>query len=323
MPMKESKVKKAAAKNAPAKTRSHTLVMMKRNYQLYLFLVPGLILLLLFSYFPMYGILIAFKDFRPVDGIWGSQWVGLKYFERFFSMPMCGVIIKNTVVLSLYTLVAGFPLPILLALVLNSSPCTRLKKVVQTVTYAPHFISVVIIVAMINIFFSPSTGIIKNLLNMTGLLQGNLETLMDPSSFPHLYVWSGVWASIGWNSIIYLGALAGVDPALHEAATVDGASKFQRVLNVDLPAIIPTIVILLILNSGTLMNVGFEKAFLMQNAFNTSTSEIINTYVYNIGIKEGQYSLSTAIGLFNSVINFALIIIVNRISRKLGQDSLW
>lgn len=320
MSVKELKQK---GSEASVKSKSHTVKLMKRNYQLYLFLLPGFLLLLFLSYFPMYGVLIAFKDFRPIDGIWGSQWVGLKYFERFFSMPMCSVIIKNTIVLSLYTLIAGFPLPILLALVLNSSPCPRLKKVVQTVTYAPHFISVVIIVAMINIFFSPSTGIVKNLLNMTGLMEGNLEILMNASSFPHLYVWSGVWASIGWNSIIYLGALAGVDPALHEAATVDGATKFQRVLNVDLPAIVPTIVILLILNSGTLMNVGFEKAFLMQNSFNLSTSEIINTYVYKIGIREGQYSLSTAIGLFNSVVNCALILIVNTISRKLGQDSLW
>lgn len=294
-----------------------------QSYELYIFLLPAIILLIIFNYMPMYGVLIAFKDFKSSLGIMGSPWVGLKYFERFFSMPMFTVILKNTLVLSFYSLLAGFPLPIVLALLLNSTPGNRLKKVVQTVTYAPHFISIVIIVGMINIFFSPSSGIIVNLLHGMGLMQGNLEVLMNAGSFPHLYVWSGVWQSIGWNSIIYLSALSSVDPSLHEAAIVDGASKFQRVMKIDFPSILPTVVILLILNSGSIMNVGFEKVFLMQNAFNPSTSEVISTYVYKIGIKEAQYSLSAAIGLFNSAVNFIMIMIVNQVSRRLGQGSLW
>ncbi|MDD4369348.1 MAG: ABC transporter permease subunit [Oscillospiraceae bacterium] len=293
--------------------------------ELYLFLLPGVLLLILFNYLPLYGILIAFKDFKVKLGILGSPWSQpvLKYFNRLFSMPMFPVILRNTLLLSFYSLLAGFPLPIVLALLINSSPGKRYKKIVQTVTYAPHFISIVIIVGMINIFFSPSTGIIVNILHKLGLMSGNLEVLMTASAFPHLYVWSGVWQSIGWNSIIYLGALSGVDASLHEAAIVDGASKFQRVLHIDFPSILPTIVILMILNSGSIMNVGFEKVFLMQNSFNTSMSEVINTYVYKIGIKEAQYSLSAAIGLFNSVVNFIMIILVNQLSKRLDQGSLW
>ena len=294
-----------------------------QNRELYLFLLPAVVLLIVFNYLPMYGITIAFKDFKPHLGIWDSPWAGLKYFDRFFSMPMFTVILKNTVMLSLYMLIAAFPLPIILALALNSSPSQRLKKIVQTVTYAPHFISIVVIVGMINIFFSPSMGIIRNLLNMAGLIDGNINVLMNAASFPHLYVWSGVWQNLGWSSIIYLSALSAVDPSLHEAAIMDGATKFQRVLRIDLPMILPTIVILLILESGTIMNVGFEKVFLMQNSFNLSTSEVINTYVYKIGIREAQYSLSSAIGLFNSGINFIMILLVNYISRRLGQESLW
>ncbi len=294
-----------------------------QNKQLYLFLLPAIVMVIIFNYLPMYGVTIAFKDFKPHLGIMDSPWAGLKYFDRFFSMPMFTVLLKNTLIISFYMLIAGFPLPILLALALNSTSNQRLKKIVQTVTYAPHFISIVVIVGMINIFFSPSMGIIKNLLSSAGLLSGNLDVLMNAASFPHLYVWSGVWQGIGWSSIIYLGALSSVDQSMHEAAIIDGASKLQRVFKIDLPSILPTIVILLILESGSIMNVGFEKAFLMQNSFNLSTSEIINTYVYKIGIKEGQYSLSAAIGLFNSGINFILILVVNQLSRRLGQESLW
>ncbi|MFS0725215.1 ABC transporter permease [Paenibacillus sp. 1P07SE] len=294
-----------------------------KSRELYLFLLPAVALVIVFNYFPMYGITVAFKDFKPHLGIMGSPWAGLKYFDRFFDMPMFSVILKNTLLLSFYMLIASFPLPIILALALNSTPSQRLKKIVQTITYAPHFISIVIIVGMLNIFFSPSMGIVRNLLAGLGLMDGNLDVLMNASSFPHLYVWSGVWQTLGWSSIIYLGALSAVDPALHESAVIDGASKFQRVFRIDLPLILPTIVILLILESGTIMNIGFEKVFLMQNAFNLSASEVINTYVYKVGIREAQYSLSSAIGLFNSGINFILILLVNQVSRRLGQESLW
>ena len=311
-------------RNLPVSNRSTPIrKRILQSYELYLFLLPAILLLIIFNYLPMYGIIIAFKDFKPSLGILDSPWAGFKYFEQFFTMSMFKVILKNTLIISFYTLIAGFPLPILLALTLNSSSARRLKKIVQTITYAPHFISIVIIVGMMNVFFAPSTGIVRNILHSIGFLNGNLEILMSKNSFPHLYVWSGVWQNIGWDSIIYLSALAGVDPSYHEAAVMDGATKFQRVRHIDFPSILPTIVILLILNSGSIMNVGFEKVFLLQNPFNVSTSEVINTYVYKIGIKQAQYSLSAAIGLFNSVINFFMILVVNKVSSKLGQDSLW
>lgn len=293
------------------------------QWEFYLFLLPAVVYLLIFAYGPMYGLLIAFKDFKPFKGILGSDFVGLKHFNRFFGMSKFPQLIGNTVILSLYSLLAGFPLPIILALSLNASSAKRYARVIQTVTYAPHFVSTVIVVGMINILFSPSTGIIKNLLNYLGLIQGPLVTLMEESSFRHLYVWSGIWQNLGWSSIIYLGALSAVDTAMHEAAIIDGASKMQRVAYIDFPSILPTVITLLILNVGRVMNVGFEKVFLMQNSMNIGTSETIQTYIYKIGIKDGQYSLSAAIGMFNSVINFGLLIAVNALARRTGETSLW
>lgn len=290
---------------------------------MYLFVLPAVAYLLLFNYGPMYGVQIAFKDFKSYSGIVGSEYVGLKHIIRMFEMKAFGSMVRNTLTLSIYSLLAGFPLPIILALGLNSCKYNRYKKVVQTVTYAPHFISVVVIVGMLNIFFSPSTGIVKNVLQQFGLIENTLYVLMDADAFPHLYVWSGVWTQIGWNSIIYLGALSGVDQSLHEAAIVEGASKRQRIWYVDVPSILPTIIVLLILNCGSIMSVGFEKAFLMQNSMNSEKSEIISTYVYKIGIQDGQWSFSTAIGLFNSVINFVILTSVNWISRRVGETSLW
>lgn len=294
-----------------------------RNWELYLFLLPTIVLLLLFNYLPMFGIQIAFRNYKPYKGFIGSDWVGLKHFYTFLKMPKFLTLVKNTVSLSLYGLVAGFPLPIILAMALNLVPFKRFKRIVQTVSYAPHFISLVVIIGMLNLFFAPSTGIIHNLLAKWGILEGNLEVLMSAEAFPHLYVWSGIWVSVGWNSIIYLGALSNVDPSLHEAAIMDGATKVQRAWHIDLPSIMPTVTLLLIMNAGNVLSVGFEKVYLMQNAFNTSTSEVINTYVYKIGMLEGQYSLSTAIGLFNSVIEFILLVIVNHIAKKVGETSLW
>lgn len=294
-----------------------------RNWELYLFLLPTIVLLLLFNYLPMFGIQIAFRNYKPYKGFFGSDWVGLKHFITFLKMPKFLDILKNTVSLSVYGLVAGFPLPIILAMALNLVPFKRFKRIVQTVSYAPHFISLVVVIGMLNLFFAPSTGILHNLLTEWGLLEGNLEVLMSAEAFPHLYVWSGIWVSIGWNSIIYLGALSNVDQALHEAAIMDGATKVQRAWHIDLPSIMPTVTLLLIMNAGNVLSVGFEKVYLMQNSFNTSTSEVINTYVYKIGMLEGQYSLSTAIGLFNSVIEFILLIIVNHIAKKVGETSLW
>ena len=294
-----------------------------KNWQVYLFILPSVLYLVIFNYFPMYGILIAFKDFSPRRGILGSEWVGLKYFLRFFSINSFRIILWNTLALSIYQLIAGFPLPVILALSLNSCKYDRFKKIVQTVTYAPHFISIVVIVGMLNIFFAPSYGIITSILRSFGMLNGPLMTLMNPKAFRHLYVWSGIWTSLGWSSIIYLSALSAVDPSLHESAKVDGASKFQRVIYIDFPSILPTVVILLILNCGNIMSIGFEKAFLLQNALNQSTSEIIATYVFKIGIRDGQYSMATAVGLFNSLINFALLVIVNKLARRYSEYSLW
>lgn len=293
------------------------------NWQLYVLLLPVILYLLIFAYGPMAGIVIAFKDFKPYKGIFGSDWVGLKHFIRFFGLNKFRLALKNTITVSLYSLIAGFPLPIVLALLLNSCPYMKLKKTVQTVTYAPHFISVVVIVGMLRVFFSPTTGIIGNIMRSAGLLDGGLMVLTAPSAFPHLYVWSGVWQGMGWSSIIYLGALTGVDPSQHESAVIDGANKLQRILHIDLPAITPTIVVLLIMNCGSIMNVGFEKVFLLQNSLNLSASETISTYVYKVGIQDSQYSFSTAINLFNSVINFALLVIVNTVSRALGETALW
>ena len=293
------------------------------NWQVYLILLPSILYLIIFVYVPMYGILIAFKDYRPRLGIFASEWVGFKYFLQFFSFGSFRQIVSNTIILSIYILCAGFPLPVLFALALNSFDHPRLKRLIQTVTYAPHFISIVVIVGMLNLFFAPSQGIIVNILRFFKLTDQPLMTLMDPAAFRHLYVWSGIWSSLGWNSIIYLGALSAADPALHESAKVDGANKMQRIIYIDFPTILPTIVILLILNCGGIMNVGFEKVFLMQKALNIRTSEVISTYVYKVGIGNGQYSLATAIGLFNSGINFIMLLAVNKIAKKVSDYSLW
>lgn len=305
-------------------TRRHPLKKKwSQSWELYLFLVPAVAYLVLFAYGPMLGIQIAFKDYRPFRGIWGSAWVGLKHFTRFFTMNSFWPMLKNTLTLSIYSLLVGFPLPILLALLLNTSPHPRFKKAVQTVTYAPHFISLVIIVGMLRVFLSPNNGLVGNALRSLGLLDGSLMLLTSPSAFKHLYVWSGVWQGMGWSSIIYLGALTGVDPALHESALIDGANKLQRIVYIDLPSIVPTVVVLLILNCGSIMNVGFEKVFLMQNALNISASETINTFIYKMGIQQTQYSFSTAVGLFNSVINFAILIAANAFANMLGESALW
>lgn len=294
-----------------------------RHWELYLFLVPAIVYLIIMHYGPMYGVVIAFQDYKPRKGIGGSEWVGLKHFIRLFEMANFGTYMKNTLILSFYSLIASFPLPIILALAMNASKHKRTAKIVQTATYAPHFISMVVVVSMINVIFSPTTGIVSSLLNKLGIIDGQLTTLMTADAFPHLYVWSGVWQSLGWDSIIYMGALSSVDDSLHEAALIDGATKWQRIVHIDIAMILPTIVIMLILRSGSILSVGFEKAFLMQNDLNLARSEIISTYTYKMGISQGQYSFSSALGLFNSVINFAMVMLVNFISRKVTETSLW
>ena len=293
---------------------------LKRNWVCYLFILPMLIYVIIFNYIPMYGIQLAFKDYRVADGIWGSAWVGLKHFKTFFESYQFKDLLWNTLSLSLYSLIAGFPMPIIFALLLNYITNVKLKKVVQMVTYAPHFISTVVYCGMILIFLS-SDGVINQLLKLIGI--DSVAFLTNPSNFRHIYVWSGVLQNIGWGSIMYISVLTSVDPTLHEAATVDGATRFQRLLHIDLPAIVPTMVIMLIMRAGEIMDLGFEKAFLLQNNINLDYSEIIATYVYRIGIQGGLFSYSSAFGLFNNVINMVLLVVVNKIAKKVSDVSLW
>lgn len=292
----------------------------QRTWQLYILLLPALAGLLLFSYGPMYGVLLAFKEYNPLSGIIGSPWVGMRHFNRFFRSPFFNQIIRNTLYLSLYGLFVGFPLPVLLALGLNQVRSIRFKKTVQTVTYAPYFISTVVLVGIINIVFA-ETGFINQCIKLMG--KDSVLFMGAAKYWRHIYVWSGIWQGMGWSAIIYIAALSGVDPVLYEAAIIDGATKLQRIIFIDLPSIAPTIVITFILSAGSIMSIGFEKAFLMQNPLNTSVSEIIPTYVYKVGLLSGEYGFSTAVGLFNSVINCVLLLTVNKIARKFGQSSIW
>ena len=292
----------------------------KKTWQLWVFVLPALIGLIVFSYIPMYGIVLAWKDYSPIQGIMGSRNVGFAHFARFFRSPYFVDIIRNTIVISLYGMIVGFPIPILLALGLNQIRNIKFKKFIQTVTYAPYFISTVVLVGIINIVFAEK-GFVNQFVSLFGnepiLFMGNIKY------WRHIYVWTGVWQSMGWNAIIYIAALAGVSPELHEAAIIDGATKFQRIKYIDLPSIAPTIVITLILSAGSIMSVGFEKAFLMQNSLNAEVSEIIATYIYKVGLLSGQYGFSTAVGLFNSVINCILLLSVNKIAKKMGHSSIW
>ena len=312
-----------AAAVGPLAGRTRRWARARKNYQLYLILLLPLLYFVIFHYVPMYGAQIAFRRFLAVEGILGSPWVGLDFFVKFFQSFQFGRVVGNTVGISVYTLAAGFPVPILLALMLNNSSLPRFRKTVQMVTYAPHFISTVVLVGLILQFLSPRFGAINQLIKALGMEP--VLFMGEPGFFKSVYVWSGVWQNAGWGTIIYLAALAGIDPTLHEAAIVDGASKLQRTVHIDVPGILPTAIIILILNMGQLMNVGFEKVFLMQNALNLQASEIIQTYVYKIGIAASlpNYSYGAAIGLFNSVINFVLIVIVNGIARRVGDTSLW
>ncbi len=290
-------------------------------WQLYVLLIPTFLYVAIFCYRPMYGILMAFKDFSIGQSIWEAPWVGLEHFERLFNMPQFGDMVKNTLTISVYSLIAGFPIPLLFALIMNSITRDRYKRIVQTVTYAPHFISTVVIIGMLNVFLAPSTGIVNQVIKMMG---GEPQFFMgNPDLFADMYVWSGVWQNMGYSSIIYLAALTGVNPELHEVAIVEGASKLKRIWYVDLPCILPTIVVLLIMQCGRLMTVGFDKAYLMQNPLNLSASEVLSTYVYKIGILNNQFSFSTAVDLFNCVINIVLLIIVNTVCNKLSDVSLW
>ncbi|MFL1675925.1 ABC transporter permease [Paenibacillus dendritiformis] len=294
---------------------------MAQTWELYLFIAPAFLYFLIFHYGPMYGIQIAFKNFIPAKGITGSPWVGFDHFERFFNSYYFWDLLWNTLSISLYELAIGFPLPIILALAFNEVKDGFFKRTVQTVTYAPHFISVVVMAGIIITFLSPSTGILVHIIEFLGFEPAAFLT--DPRWFKTVYVLSGVWQSTGWGTIIYLAALSGVDPQLHEAAIMDGASRWQRIWNINIPTIIPTITILLILNMGSILGVGFEKILLLQNPLNMEASDVISTFVYRSGLVDAQYSFSTAVGLFNSVVNAILLITVNQIARRTSETSLW
>lgn len=319
--MKESEsVLLQARSPAGKKLRIRPLKRIKRNWDLYLLFIPVVAYFVIFEYWPMYGVQIAFKDFMARLGITDSPWVGFKHFERFFGSYYFERLLLNTLGIGLYELLVGFPVPILLALMINEVRFSKFKRMVQTVTYAPHFLSTVVVVGMLYLFLSP-TGIVNQFLRIWGFEPVSFMT--EPAWFKTIYVLSGVWQHMGWSSIVYLAALAAVDPQLHEAATVDGASKLQRIWHINLPGIMPTIVILLILNVGRILSVGFEKVFLMQNELNMSSSDVISTYVYRTGIMGAQYSYSAAIGLFNSVVVFVMLVIVNWIARRVNETSLW
>ena len=290
----------------------------KHYWQNWLMILPAMVFVGLFAYVPMYGIQLAFRDFVPSKGLTGGAFVGFKYFVQFFTSPMFASTMINTFKISLGTLVLGFLAPIVLALLINQIGSQKIKGFVQTITYMPHFISTVVIVSMISIFLNPTSGFIGRFLN-----EGGKSILGDPNLFTPIYWITEVWQHCGWNSIIYLAALAGVDTALYEAAKMDGASRLQLIRYVDLPTIMPTCVILLIMNMGSVLNVGFEKVWLMQNAMNMPGSEVISTYTYKIGIQSFQFSYGTAIGLFNTVINFAFLIIANWISKRVSDTSIF
>lgn len=298
------------------------LSVLKKDWQLWIMILPAIVYIIIFCYGPMYGIQLAFRKYDFSKGLTGGDWVGFKYFIQYFESPMFWTTLRNTFIISFFTLICGFPAPILLAFVVNSLRQQKLKKVVQTAVYMPYFISTVVMVAILQILLSPSTGVVSGLLKSMHLIPPSINLLGTPSAFVPVYVLSGIWQSAGWNSIIFIAALSSVDGQLYDAAKVDGANRWQQVIHVELPALVPTIVILLIMNMGRVLSVGFEKVFLMQNDMNLPVSEVISTYVFNVGVQSGQFSFGSAVGLFNTVINFAFLMIANMVSKKAADISL-
>lgn len=306
--------------------KSHTLSKrLKRDRQLYLFLLIPVIYVFIFKYLPMGGLVVAFEKFSIRKGIFGSKWVGWDNFIKFIQSQQFKIVLKNTLILSAYTILASFPIPIIFALIFNCIPSKRLQKITQSVVCLPHFISVTVMVGIVFQLLNARSGLYGNLImHLTG--QYPKDLFSTSAAFRHIYVWSGVWQGFGWSSVVYIAALANVSPELHEAAQLDGSSRFQRILHVDLPAILPTIITLLILRMGSVMSIGHEKVFLLQNDLNLSASQVISTYVYHIGLSaSGQtdLGLATAVGLFNGLVNLILITVVNKISSKVSETSLW
>ncbi|MDQ0577240.1 ABC transporter permease [Agromyces albus] len=293
----------------------------RRHWQLYLLILVPIAYFIVFKYVPMANTIIAFKDYNVVDGVWGSDWAGLKHFERFFNNPVFWPLLRNTFLLSAYVVLASFPIPIILALALNEVRLKFFKSTVQMVTYAPYFISTVVVVSMTILFLSPRLGLAGHVTEFFGL--GSIDFLSNPDYFRHIYVFTDVWQTMGYSAVIYLAALAGIDPTLYEAARVDGASRWQKIVNVDIPGILPTAMIVLVLGVGNVMAIGFEKAYLFQNSLNVSQSEIIATYTYKVGLLSADFSQAAAIGLFNGIINLALLLGVNAVVKRLTGNGLW
>lgn len=308
-------------KTAKASRRPSLGSRMARHWQLYVLLAPAVIYLILFKYWPMYGVQIAFRNYNPIDGFTGSEWVGLDHISRFLHSFQFSRIFINTIAINVLGLVFGFPVPIILALLINQLPSRRLKAFIQTVLFSPAFISTVVVVGMLFVLLSPRSGLVNNVISLAG---GTPINFMNSAGwFRPIYVLSDIWQNAGFSMIIYLAALAAIDPSLHEAARVDGANRWQRLWHIDLPGIRPIISIMLILAVGNLLNIGFEKALLMQTDLNLDTSQIIQTYVYQVGLKSAQFSYSAAISLFNSVLNMILLLVFNQVAKRAGQSSLF
>ena len=303
------------------RNKKNIINQLKKSWQLYIFVAPAVVYFIIFEYAPMYGLQIAFKDFKAIEGILGSEWVGFKHFVDFFNAYNFWTLIKNTFLINLYELIFAFPAPIILALSINQLLRKRYKKFLQTITYAPHFISTVVMAGMLYLFLSPSSGFINNIIEFFG--GEPINFLGGTKWFKTVFVASGIWQQTGWSAIIYLAALTSIDPELHEAATVDGASKLRRIWHIDIPGILPIITILMILNFGNFMSVGFQKILLLQNSLNINSSEVIQTYVYKQGLVKADYSYAAAVGLFNNIINFILLVLMNTFARRMKQESLW
>ncbi len=288
----------------------------EHNWQLWLMLLPAMLYILIFCYVPMYGIQLAFREYSFQTGITGGKWVGMKYFKQYFESPMFFTTLKNTFIISFWSIVVGFPAPIILAMIINQLRNKKWKKTVQTTVYIPYFISTVVMVSMINVMFANGSGVVGNFLKAAHLVAADTNILGKESAFVPLYVLTGVWQSMGWNSIIYIAALSSVDTQLYDACKIDGANRWQTMLHIDFPAIVPTIMILLIMNMGNILNVGFDKVYLMQNSLNLGISQVISTYVYSVGVKSSQFSFGAAVGLFNTLINFFFLVVTNWISRR-------
>lgn len=292
------------------------------NYQLWIMVLPAVVYIAIFCYGPMYGLQLAFREFDFGKGITGGDWAGFKFFEQYFNSPMFWPTLRNTFVIAFFSLLLGFPMPILLALIINSIRNHKRKRVLQTTVYMPYFISTVVMVALLQIMLSPTTGLLSNLLRSLHLISADANLLGDPGAFVPVYVLSGIWQLCGWNSIIFIAALSSVDTQLYDASRIDGANRWQIVRHVEIPAILPTIIILLIMNMGSILSVGFEKTFLMQNSLNKTVSEVISTYVFNVGVKSNQFSFGSAVGLFNTVVNFLFLMLANKLAKKSSNISL-